>query len=88
MNIAILISGQMRTAKLCYQNIKAALPNGDYYIHAVLDENSSDAEYFNPVRLLIEPQFEMPELREYSIQIGRGCHGVQRVLKQLHSCRW
>jgi hypothetical protein len=29
----------------------------------------------------------MPERREYSIQIGRGCHGVQRVLKQLWGLR-
>jgi hypothetical protein len=85
--IAILISGQMRTAKECFKNIKETLPEGDYYIHAVLDENSSDAEYFDPVRLLIEHQNEMPEKREYSWQIGRGCHGVQRVLKQLHSLK-
>jgi hypothetical protein len=85
--IAVLISGQMRTARECVKSIKEALPEGDYYIYSALDEKSSDAEYFDPVRLLIEQQNEMPELPEYSWQIGRGCHGVQRVLKQLHSLK-
>jgi hypothetical protein len=87
MKTAILISGQMRTAKQCYKSIIDTLPNGDYFVHAVLDENSQDAELFSPTRLLIEPQFEQPERKEYSWQLGRHCFGVQRVLKQLHSLK-
>lgn len=83
MSTAVLISGQMRTADLCYKSILEAHPDADFYIHAVADADACKAELFDPVRLVIEPQHEMPERREYSWQLGRGCHGVQRVLKQL-----
>jgi hypothetical protein len=84
MSTAVLISGEMRTAKQCAPSILAAFPGADFYIHAVDNENAHDAEVFNPVRVIYEPQHEMPERREYSWQMGRGCHGVQRVLKQLY----
>jgi hypothetical protein len=83
MSVAILISGQMRTAKKCYKSILKNLPQGDFYIHTVQDSNSEDAELFDPVRLVIEPQSEMPEKPEYTWAIGNNCYGVQRVLKQL-----
>jgi hypothetical protein len=83
MKIAVLISGQMRTANVCVQSIRNIYPNANFIVHAVADKNSDKAFLFKPAVTVIEPQYEMPERREYSIQIGRGCHGVQRVLKQL-----
>jgi hypothetical protein len=73
----------MRTAYLCAESIKSAFPCADFFIHAVADDDAQDAELFDPLRLVIEPQHEMPERRQYTQQCGRGCHGVQRVLKQL-----
>lgn len=83
MSVAVLISGQMRTARVCYKSILAAFPGADFYVHAVLDDRSDDAELFRPLRLKIEPQNEMPERKEYTFQVGRFCYGVQGVLKQL-----
>jgi len=87
MSTAVLISGQMRTVKRCSAYIRAAFPTADIYVHAVMDHDAHFAERLNPVRLVIEPQGEMPERREYTWQLGRGCHGVQRVLKQLHGLK-
>jgi hypothetical protein len=84
MSVAVLISGQMRTARVCHKSILAAFPGADFYVQAVLDEQSDDAELFCPKRLRIEPQHEMPERKEYTFQAGRHCYGVQSVLKQLH----
>lgn len=87
MSTAVLISGQMRTVKACAASIKSAFPDADFYIWAVADHDAQDAEVLDPLRLVIEPQGEMPERREYTWQLGRDCHGVQRVLKQLHGLK-
>ena len=87
MKIAVLVSGQMRTADQCWQGIRALWPGATFIVHAVADEDAWKGTLFAPKALVIEPQHEMPERREYSWQMGRGCHGVQRVLKQLWGLR-
>jgi hypothetical protein len=79
----VLISGQMRTADKCAAGIRDIYPDATFVVHAVADNDADMAFLFRPAVTVIEPQHEMPERREYSWQIGRGCHGVQRVLKQL-----
>ena len=81
--LAVLVSGQMRTLDRTVDSIKAALPGADFFVHAVQDQDSDKAFLLRPKALCIEPQHEMPERKEYSWQMGRGCHGVQGVLKQL-----
>jgi hypothetical protein len=83
MTTAVLISGQMRTADRCAAGIRQLYPGATFVVHAVLDADSDKAFLFRPAVTVIEPQHEMRERREYSGRIGRGCHGVQRVLKQL-----
>jgi hypothetical protein len=83
MTTAVLISGQMRTADRCAAGIRAIYPDATFVVHAVADADADAAFLFRPAVTVIEPQHEMPERREYSWQMGRGCHGVQRVLKQL-----
>lgn len=81
--VAVLVSGQMRTLDKTCDTIMDLFQDADFYIHAVLDEDSKKAKLLKPKIFYCEPQQEMPERIEYSIQIGRGCSGVQRVLKQL-----
>lgn len=83
MKTVVLVSGQMRTADQCAAGIRELYPDATFVVHAVADDDSDKAFAFKPAVTVIEPQHEMPERREYSWQIGRGCHGVQRVLKQL-----
>lgn len=83
MTTAVLVCGQMRTADQCAAGIRELYPDATFIVHAVADEDADKAFLFRPAVTVIEPQHEMPERREYSWQIGRGCHGVQRVLKQL-----
>ena len=83
MKTAVLISGQMRTADRCAEGIRSLYPDAVFVVHAVLDSDADKAFLFRPAAVVIEPQREMRERQEYSWQIGRGCHGVQRVLKQL-----
>jgi len=83
MKTAVLICGQMRTADQCAAGIRDIYPDATFVVHAVADEDAEKAFLFRPAVTVIEPQHEMPERREYSVQLGRGCHGVQRVLKQL-----
>jgi hypothetical protein len=87
MKTAVLVSGQMRTADKCAAGIRDIYPDATFIVHAVADEDADKAFLFRPSVTVVEPQFEMPERREYSTQIGRGCHGVQRVLKQLWGLR-
>jgi len=87
MKVVVLISGQMRTADRCAAGIRAAYPDAAFVVHAVADADADKAVLFRPAVAVIEPQHEMPERREYSLQMGRGCHGVQRVLKQLWGLR-
>lgn len=81
--IAVLVCGQMRTLDQTYQQIKEIYKDADFYIHAVLDEDTKKGHLLKPKIFFSEPQFEMPEKVEYSWNLARGCHGVQRVLKQL-----
>lgn len=83
MTTAVLVCGQMRTADKCAAGIRELYPDATFIVHAVADEDADKAFLFRPAVTVIEPQHEMPERREYSWQIARGCHGVQRVLKQL-----
>jgi hypothetical protein len=87
MRTVVLISGQMRTADQCAAGIREIYPDATFVVHAVADDDAEKAFLFRPAVTVIEPQHEMPERREYSVQIGRGCHGVQRVLKQLWGLR-
>lgn len=87
MTTAVLISGQMRTADRCAAAIRQLYPDATFVVHAVLDADSDKAFLFRPAVAVIEPQHEMRERQRYSWQIGRGCHGVQRVLKQLWGLR-
>jgi hypothetical protein len=87
MKTVVLVSGQMRTADQCAAGIRELYPDVPFVVHAVADDDAEKAFLFRPAVTVIEPQREMPERREYSIQIGRGCHGVQRVLKQLWGLR-
>jgi hypothetical protein len=87
MKTVVLISGQMRTADQCAAGIRSLYPDATFVVHAVADEDAEKAFLFRPAVTVIEPQHEMPERREYSWQMGRGCHGVQRVLKQLWGLR-
>lgn len=82
MKAVVLVSGQMRTADQCAAGIRAIYPDVPFVVHAVADEDADKAFAFRPVVTAIEPQREMPERREYSWQMGRGCHGVQGLLKQ------
>lgn len=84
---AVLISGQMRTADRCAAVIRSIYPDAAFVVHAVADDDAEKAFLFRPAVTVIEPQHEMPERREYSTQMGNGCHGVQRVLKQLWGLR-
>jgi len=87
LKVAVLVSGQMRTADRCAAAIRDIYPDATFVIHAVADDDADKAFLFKPAVTVIEPQYEMPERREYSVQIGNGCHGVQRVLKQLWGLR-
>lgn len=102
MNVAILISGQMRTAERCIDSIKqhvyAALPltsipktdlcRQDYatYAATAADEDAHKIELFPRVLGMTEPQPELPE-KNYAASLGLGCYGVQVVLKQLWALR-
>jgi hypothetical protein len=81
--VAVLVCGQMRTLDQTYNQVKSIYPNADFYVHAVLDEDAEKAFLLKPKVFFSEPQHEMPERLEYSWHMSRGCHGVQRVLKQL-----
>lgn len=84
-DIAVLISGQIRTLDICYKSILETYPNADFYVQAVDDQDAYKAELLKPVRLLIEPTRDLPERPEYSFQIGRLCHGVQGCLRQWYN---
>lgn len=77
----------MRTADQCAAGIRDIYPDATFVVHAVADDDADKAFLFKPAVAVIEPQHEMPERREYSWHMSRGCHGVQRVLKQLWGLR-
>lgn len=81
--VAVLFSGQCRSLDACYKNILETFQGCDIFMHTYLDEDSYKADLLNPIRCVIEPDRQMPERKEYTFQVGRYCHGVQGVLKQL-----
>lgn len=83
MKVVVIICGQMRTAEHCAAGIRAIYPGVPFVVHAPLDENADKAFLFRPAVTLIEPQPELPERFRYTHQVGRGCNGVQRNLRQL-----
>ena len=83
MKVVVIIAGQMRTAEHCAPGIRAIYPGASFVVHAPLDENAEKAFLFRPAVTLIEPQPELPERHQYTLQVGRGCNGVQRNLRQL-----
>jgi hypothetical protein len=87
MKTVVLVCGQMRTADQCAAGIRAIYTDATFVVHAVADAQADTAFLFRPAVAVIEPQHEMPERGEYSLQMGRGCQGVQRVLKQLWGLR-
>lgn len=83
MKTAVLVSGQMRSAKLCAEKLRSLYPDATWIVHANQDEQAYDAFLFKPSVCVIEKQPEIPERKEYAWQIGRGCHGIQTNLRQL-----
>lgn len=81
--VAVLFSGQCRSLDVCYKNILDTFRGCDIFMHTYLDEDSHKADLLNPMRCVIEPDKQMPERKEYTFKVGRYCHGVQGVLKQL-----
>lgn len=83
MNVVVIICGQLRTAEHCAAGIRAIYQDATFVVHAPLDADAEKAFLFRPAVTLIEPQPELPERARYSHQLGRGCNGVQRNLRQL-----
>jgi hypothetical protein len=83
MKVVVIICGQMRTAEHCAPGIREIYPDATFVVHAPLDENADKAFLFRPAVTLIEPQPELAERAQYTLQVGRGCNGVQRNLRQL-----
>jgi len=81
--VVVIICGQMRTAEHCAPGIRAIYPDATFVVHAPLDADAEKAFLFRPAVTLIEPQPELPERFAYTHQVGRGCNGVQRNLRQL-----
>ena len=77
LKVAVLVSGQMRTADQCAAGIRELYPDVPFVVHAVADDDADKAFLFKPAVTVIEPQHEMPERREYSVQMGRGCHAFE-----------
>lgn len=93
MTVAILISGQMRTADLCVESIKRhvylfpwSCDGFQTYAATAQDEDSDKIELFPRVLGMTEPQPQMDE-KNYAASMGLGCYGVQVVLRQLWALR-
>lgn len=95
MSVAVLISGNMRTADVCLDSISrhilrrigSGLGDPAIYIEAAEDADAWKVEVF-PGSVLgrVRPQPQMDE-KNYQEKIGLGCYGVQVVLRQLWSLR-
>ena len=83
MKTAVLVSGQMRSLEKTAQQLKSLYPEASWIIHAAKDDDAEKAFLLKPNILVIEEQPYIEEKREYAWQIGRGCHGIQSVLRQL-----
>jgi hypothetical protein len=80
---AVLVSGQMRSLDKTAEQLKSPYPEAFWIVHAAKDEDAEKAFLLKPNILVIEEQPYIEEKREYAWQIGRGCHGIQSVLRQL-----
>jgi hypothetical protein len=80
---AVLVSGQMRSLEKTHAQLRSFYPDAFWVIHAAKDEDSDKAFLLKPSVVVIEEQPYIEEKREYAWQIGRGCHGIQSVLRQL-----
>ena len=83
MKTAVLVSGQMRSLDKTAEQLKSLYPGASWIIHAAKDDDAEKAFLPKPNILVIEEQPYIEEKREYAWQIGRGCHGIQSVLRQL-----
>lgn len=83
MKTAVLVSGQMRSLEKTHEQLRSFYPDAFWVIHAAKDEDSDKAFLLRPNVVVIEEQPYIEEKKEYAWQIGRGCHGIQSVLRQL-----
>jgi hypothetical protein len=94
MKVALCFSGQMRTLAQCMSTIRrhlleplaAAGAEIDTFVHAAADADAESALLLSPRILHVEPQPWFDEKR-YAWRIGRGCVGIQSVLRQLWSIK-
>ncbi len=94
MKVALCFSGQMRTLAQCIGTIRrhlleplaAAGAEVDTCVHAAADADADSALQLSPRILHVEPQPWFDEKR-YACRIGRGCVGIQSVLRQLWSIK-
>lgn len=93
MRFALCFSGQMRSLDQCVTSIRHHLIEPlaagganevDVFVHAAADEDADTALRLDPRILHIEPQPTFDE-KLYALRIGRGCVGIQSVLRQLWS---
>lgn len=87
MRVAVLISGQMRAAEVCAPGILAAFPGARVYVVTPNDGDAHKASLFRGISCITMNDLPMPERPEYERQRGRGCAGVQGVLRQLRDLR-
>jgi hypothetical protein len=73
----------MRSLDKTSEQLKSLYPEASWIIHAAKDDDAEKAFLLKPNILVIEEQPYIEEKREYAWQIGRGCHGIQSVLRQL-----
>ena len=83
MKTAVLISGQMRSLEKTHEQLRSFYPEAFWVIHAAKDEDADKAFLLRPNVVVIEEQPYIEEKKEYAWQIGRGCHGIQSILRQL-----
>ena len=95
MNIALCMSGQMRSLAQCASTIRRHLIEPleaggknrvDLFVHAAADEDADSALLLDPKILHVEAQPWFDE-KKYALRLGRGCVGIQSVLRQLWSIK-
>lgn len=90
MSVAVLISGQMRTADICIDSIARhifrQIGQHEIYVEAADDADAHKIHSFRVSLGQVRVQPLLPE-KNYQEKIGLGCYGVQVVLRQLWSLR-
>ena len=84
--IAVLISGQMRSAEVCAAGILAAFRGAEFFVVTPRDDDSHKASLFAAEPLIVDDN-HVRERPQYGSQRGRGCASVQGVLRQLRDLR-